>query len=668
VTEGGVFAKICGGSEPSCDYETVTCPSGSECSVTCQYIIDPDDVWSTSSCSNLVIDATNAASFSMACDDWGCGRAIINCPNGGDCDLYSNEGGFQYANIRGGFQGTLNLEFNHDGGYQDLVLGHVECPEDGFCNIVFGSGTSTLLQWTTIDASKSKALSIVGVGSTKPLQEAVVLCPPKNDQGQARCSVRLSGADWGGAGLFYKAHFYLYEGLDDLTIECKPDDTDEAWRDCDAPTISCYTALDFHAQDECQLQIADGVFSCEDNRCEEPLPEGGCCAPAEWLTAGERMHDMCLGDGVDKAKCEKWRDSGCEWRAGEDADCALTTTSTTTTTADPDVTEAAVTIITCDAETPCVDTYVACPDTGGACEVHCEVGGQCSKQWGFTVDAYIATDFSLFCDDHVDGCERIYVRCPMYAKGADCNVFVDHHGSGRANMMKDLTLWGREHNAVRIEVNGAAYALGHSVINCPEHGSCNIVLGPDTSFALWQTMVYAEDSESLTIVGDGAASPWVGSGFVNCPESNDADEPMCHISLTGSVNGEHTLFEDLWLSTYAGIGDVELECDYTTSAEVDCGEPKLNCYYHSKNTRNTDSCLLYLAAGTDEWGCGSGQCGASTDWPAEKVLAGAESIVLAERAGGMRVSLVGVAMLAATASLVVGCVAWGKSGDYKTLG
>jgi len=506
---------------------------------------------------------------------YGCPGVDITCPNGGDCNLYFKDGGFEYADIRGGIEGTLNLEFNNDGGYH-----------------------------STIDASNSKALSIVGVGSIKPLQEAVVLCPPKNEQNQARCLVQLSGgADSFGAGQFYKAHFYLYEGLDDLTLDCTPNDANDELVECGAPTISCYTALDFRAQDECQAQVADGVWSCDDNRCEEPLPEGR------------------------------------------------------------------TTIITCDADSPCGDPTIGmgvieCPDTGGACEVHCELGGQCSLKWGLGVKAYLATNFSLFCNDYVDGCENMNVYCPTAVKGAECNVFIDHHGSGRANMMRYLTLSGQEHNAVHIEVNGAAYALQRSAIWCPESGSCSISLGADTSFALYHTYVYAEDSTSLTIVGDGAASPFAGGGWARCPESSDSGEPMCRISLTGAVSADgHTLFESFMVSTYAGIDDVQLECDYTTSAERDCGEPTLECYYYAKNTRKSDKCDMYVLSGTDEWGCGNGQCGASMSTDTERVLALAE----VEGTTGTSVSLVGAVMLVATASLVAVCAVCGNRGEYKTL-
>ena len=149
--------------------------------------------------------------------------------------------------------------------------------------------------------------------------------------------------------------------------------------------------------------------------------------------------------------------------------------------------------------------------------------------------------------------------------------------------------------------NGACYSASFDGSQSGAYSDINITCNGND--ACYNTMIVANElSKSLTIDARNGNNV-LSKANVYCPSSHSSMDSNCKISVHG--NGSNMLVDTNIYSNY-GFDDVNLECDYSTSIQLNCygdeqSGPTLYC-------NDIDSCRLVLSdtENKSEWSCYDG--------------------------------------------------------------
>lgn len=122
-----------------------------------------------------------------------------------------------------------------------------------------------------------------------------------------------------------------------------------------------------------------------------------------------------------------------------------------------------LTTITCDDDTPCINTTIECPSNDD-CQIDCNDYDSCMNSTVVCADNY-------YCDIncHTLACPNIKIDCP--ATHGDCDIYC-----GGTSSCESMTLNCGIFGDCNVEcyVYGGGRSCTGSVVNCPQYGKCDI--------------------------------------------------------------------------------------------------------------------------------------------------------------------------------------------------
>eukprot|EP01083_Nonionella_stella_P318198 1161922_1 len=177
----------------------IQCSPDEPCLVNC-FGTSGDSLYTPDACHDTTIHCTNNQQCTINCLlGRACRQLTVYCPNNHICDVnapYDEESRLlTWANIYGGYNGTLNVLNNAHWGYES---GYILCPPYGDCHLYsmnplnVTSPVESTFGDATINATLSNLLNITIHGIKHALRSATIYCPTHITSTAHNCIVNVS--------------------------------------------------------------------------------------------------------------------------------------------------------------------------------------------------------------------------------------------------------------------------------------------------------------------------------------------------------------------------------------------------------------------------------------------------------------------------------------------